>query len=49
MMKKLLKAFALILCICISIPIFFSCSKEVESAPVSAEDFRITAYIVGDI
>jgi len=47
-MKKSLKAFALILCMCITASLFSSCSKKVDSTPVSPENFRITAYIVAD-
>lgn len=46
-MKKPLKIIALILCIFISVPFFSSCSKKADSTPVNAEDFRITAYVVG--
>lgn len=44
-MKKIIGIFAVILS-AIMVFSFSSCSKEAESTPVAAEDFRVTAYIV---
>lgn len=45
-MKKYIRIFSLLMCAVILITCFFGCSKEVESTPVKAQDFRITAYVV---
>lgn len=47
-MKKYKKLIALIMSVAVITTCFFGCSKEVESTPVKAEDFRITAYVVSN-
>jgi len=48
-MKKTIKVIALILCLCMVIPIFSSCSNaSSEESAVAPEDFRVTAYIVAN-
>lgn len=47
-MKKYIKIIALIISITIVATCFFGCSRAVESTPVKAEDFRITAYVVSN-
>lgn len=47
-MKNCLKLFSVFLSFCMIVSVFTSCSKKIESTPVNPEDFRVTAYIVGD-
>lgn len=47
-MKKNIKIIALIMSVTIVATCFFGCSRAVESTPVEAEDFRITAYVVSN-
>lgn len=46
-MKSFVKKTVCFLCVIAVIFSFFGCSKEIESTPVDAKNFRVTAYIVG--
>ncbi len=47
-MKKFTRILCVIFAILTAVPLMTSCSKEIESTPVNVNDFRITAYVVGD-
>lgn len=47
-MKKAQKAAAIFLSVLLIVSVFAGCSKKAESTPVSAADFRVTAYVVAD-
>lgn len=43
---KIKRILASVLCFLFAVSAFSGCSKEIESTPVKADDFRITAYVV---